>query len=544
MKIRTKLLLGFAVMAAVTLAHGAHGALTVTALNGLVGELYDEAFMAGVGAQGTRASFITLDRAIKQATHVRTPAEFEPAAATVHAADRAFVDDLDVLRERVRDERGRALLAEIERVYKDWKPSWTDRLAATKTRLAAGSGAPEGAVADDQAAGLIEVRLTMLAEHASQLGFGLRGSAQDMGRRALRVTYGVVAAAVAVAAIVWVLLARGIASPLRLLTAQLGSLAAGNLTRRIELRSRDELGQVAAAANQMAESLQDSIGQLTRTATATTDASAQVAMATTALAQGGQEQAASLEETTAALEQVAATVRQNSDSARTASGLAQEARMLAESGGTVTHEAVAAMDEITAASRRMVEIIGAVDDLAFQTNLLALNAAVEAARAGEQGRGFAVVAAEVRSLAQRSAVAAREIKALIKDSADKIQGGASLVTRSGKTLDDIVTSVQRVSTVVGEIAAASQAQAQRVDEVTRATAKIDEVVQDVAAQTEELSGTAEVLASHARALKQLSDRFTVEILPEDDDPSAPAPGVRPARAAAPPETWEPLVPVG
>jgi methyl-accepting chemotaxis protein len=224
-------------------------------------------------------------------------------------------------------------------------------------------------------------------------------------------------------------------------------------------------------------------------------------------ASAAEEQASALEETAASLEELAGTVKQTADNARQANQLAVSSREAAERGGQVVSSAVASMQGITQASRKIVEIITVIDEIAFQTNLLALNAAVEAARAGEQGRGFAVVAAEVRNLAQRSASAAKEIKALIQDTVQKVEGGSELVTRSGQTLSEIVTSVKRVADLIAEIAAATGEQASGIDQVNRAVAQMDQVTQASTAQTERLSATAESLAGQARRLQELVGRF-------------------------------------
>src|ERR1043166_637857 len=233
-------------------------------------------------------------------------------------------------------------------------------------------------------------------------------------------------------------LARSIARPLAETVELLRDIAdgEGDLTKRLTVRSNDEIGELAGWFNTFVDKLTSIIGNVRLTATHVTGASQQLSGATGQLASGTQEQAASLEETAASLEQITATVKQNADNARQASQLAGGSRDAAERGGGVVAAAVASMDEITRASKRIADIITVIDEIAFQTNLLALNAAVEAARAGEQGRGFAVVASEVRNLAQRSAGAAKEIKALIKDSVAKVEEGSQHVNRSGKTLDE------------------------------------------------------------------------------------------------------------
>ena len=190
------------------------------------------------------------------------------------------------------------------------------------------------------------------------------------------------------------------------------------------------------------------------------------------------------------MEEMTATVKQNADNAVHANQLAQAARDQAEQGGGVVERAVAAMGAIDASSKRIADIIGVIDEIAFQTNLLALNAAVEAARAGEQGRGFAVVASEVRSLAQRSATAAKEIKDLIHDSVSKVDEGSRLVSESGRHLGEIVASVKKVSDIVGEIAAASQEQTAGAEQVSRAVLQMDEITQQNAAMVEEASAAA------------------------------------------------------
>jgi methyl-accepting chemotaxis protein len=284
-------------------------------------------------------------------------------------------------------------------------------------------------------------------------------------------------------------------------------MAAGDFTQQAPDLGTDAVGQMAAALNKAIVSVRTTLEGVREVSEQLADASGQLASASEEIATGAQEQASSLEETASTLGQITATVKQNSDSAQQARQLASGSRDVAEKGGQVVGTAVEAMGEINRSSKKIADIITAIDEIAFQTNLLALNAAVEAARAGEQGRGFAVVASEVRNLAQRSATAAKEIKGLIQDSVKKVDAGTELVNRSGATLTEIVTSVKRVTDIVTEIAAASREQTTAIDQVNKAVTQMDSVTQRNASQTEEMSATAQTLTEQAGQLRELVSRF-------------------------------------
>jgi methyl-accepting chemotaxis protein len=305
-------------------------------------------------------------------------------------------------------------------------------------------------------------------------------------------------------------IARIVARPLAEAVKVAQSVAAGDLTSRIEAHTMDETGQLLEALKGMNDSLVQIVSEV-RTGTDTiATASSQIASGNQDLSSRTEEQASSLEQTAASMEELTSTVKQNADNARQANQLAVSASEVAVKGGSVVSQVVDTMGSINASSKKIVDIIGVIDGIAFQTNILALNAAVEAARAGEQGRGFAVVASEVRSLAQRSAAAAKEIKTLIGDSVEKVEEGSKQVAEAGRTMDEIVGSVKRVTDIMGEITAASQEQTSGIEQINQAITQMDQVTQQNAALVEEASAAAQSLQEQASSLVRAVSVFKLD----------------------------------
>ena len=304
-------------------------------------------------------------------------------------------------------------------------------------------------------------------------------------------------------------MARGVFRPLQRTIKQLDTLAAGDLTGKIEVRSNNEIGQMEAAFKRMQDGLIRTVTAVRRGVDEINVGSKEIAAGNTDLSSRTEEQAASLEETAASMQELASTVKQNTENARQANQLAASASEVAVRGGSAVAEVVDTMQAISASSKKISEIVSVIDGIAFQTNILALNAAVEAARAGEQGKGFAVVAGEVRTLAQRSAQAAKEIKQLIEDSVGKVSIGSGQVERAGTTMQEIVASVKRVTDIMGEISAASEEQSTGIDQVNRAVNQMDEVTQQNAALVEEAAAAAGSLEEQAKNLAGAVSAFKI-----------------------------------
>jgi methyl-accepting chemotaxis protein len=306
-----------------------------------------------------------------------------------------------------------------------------------------------------------------------------------------------------------IVLARLISRPIQDAVAFADRVASGDLTSRIEAPTRDETGQLLGALDKMSQGLVQIVSQVRLSSDSIATGASQIDSGNADLSQRTEEQAANLEETAASMEELSATVRQNADTARTAAQLATTATGAAARGGDVVGQVVQTMEDISSSSRRIVDIIGTIDGIAFQTNILALNAAVEAARAGEQGRGFAVVAGEVRTLAQRAADAAKEIKSLITANMERVDSGTRQVAEAGQAMSDLVGQVQRVNDLISEISAATHEQTSGISQVSDAVSQLDQVTQQNAALVEESAAAAGSLSQQARSLVQVVGAFRV-----------------------------------
>ncbi|HEO8482510.1 TPA: MCP four helix bundle domain-containing protein [Stenotrophomonas maltophilia] len=319
------------------------------------------------------------------------------------------------------------------------------------------------------------------------------------------------------------------------LSQLLQSIAAGDLTARMDGQFNGVFARMRDDANTTVAQLTQIVGQIQASASSITLAAGEIASGNSDLSRRTEQQAANLEETAASMEELTSTVRQNAEHARQANQLAIGAHGVASQGGEVVGQVVTTMSAIEASSKKIAEIISVIDGIAFQTNILALNAAVEAARAGEQGRGFAVVASEVRTLAQRSAAAAKEIKGLIDDSVGKVAEGSNLVHQAGSTMGEIVASVQRVTDIMAEISAASQEQSAGIEQVNQTVVQMDETTQQNAALVEEATAAARAMEDQAVQLGEAVARFRLASQGTTAIPARPlaAPVPRQVAAAAP-----------
>ena len=304
-----------------------------------------------------------------------------------------------------------------------------------------------------------------------------------------------------------VVITRSIVVPIQQAVQVASTVAEGDLTARIDVRGADETAQLLQALKHMNEGLVAVVSKVRQSSDSIATGSTQIAAGTVDLSQRTEEQASNLEETAASMEQLTSTVKTNAETAHQASELADAAAKAAANGGAVVQQVIETMDGISQSSKKIADIIGVIDGIAFQTNILALNAAVEAARAGEQGRGFAVVASEVRALAQRSAGAAKEIKLLISDSVEKVDAGSRQVNDAGKSMEEIVSQVQRVNRLIGEISSATSEQTSGINQVGDAVTQLDQVTQQNAALVEESAAAADSLKHQAGQLLEAVSVF-------------------------------------
>jgi methyl-accepting chemotaxis protein len=452
-----------------------------------------------VNATRSAALGMTSDMALTAALNIKIDAtEADTAAAQARFAalettadGRALVSKLGEVRQRYIAQRDAMLKAAA------------DGGSSIAVAIARGQAVTEFQNLSDEFIGAADKLVKYEQQRAVSDGDAIREAVRNTG--AVSMICAVISVLLSVS--MGLMLTRSIVKPVRHAERAAERIASGDLTGECRAEGSDEAAHLVAALGRMQDALRRIVGEIRSSTESIQVASTQVASGNQDLSARTEQTAGTLQQAASSMEELTQTVRHSADSAEQANGLASSASEIATRGGTVVSQVVSTMNEINASSKKIADIIGVIDGIAFQTNILALNAAVEAARAGEQGRGFAVVAGEVRTLAKRSADAAREIKALINASVEKVESGARLVQDAGSTMDEIVSAVQRVSGVISEITTASSEQAGGIQQVSAAVTQVDQMTQQNAALVEESAAAAQSMRDQAGRLARTVEQF-------------------------------------
>ena len=508
MKISTRLILGFGILAILITLMGGISAVKNQAINESLHQLTKDRVPKLIALYEIEGAVNLVARAARNMLLTSDPGEIKKEAARVETARKDIGARLDALAKTVQSDSGKATLGKVTEAraqYLLMLQKFLDLAAAGKN--------------DDAKALLLGDMRNAQASYFAALEAMIKNQDEAMDESAqvaddtvasakLVMGMGVgIALAVAVLMGRWII--RAITHPINHAVQVSRAVAQGDLSMQFEASGTNETAQLLHALKEMQTSLVKVVGTVRQGSEGVATASAEIAQGNNDLSARTEQQASALEETAASMEQLSATVKQNADSARQANQLAMSASTVAIKGGEVVAQVVDTMKGINDASRKISDIISVIDGIAFQTNILALNAAVEAARAGEQGRGFAVVASEVRSLAGRSAEAAKEIKSLINASVERVEHGTNLVDQAGVTMTEVVSSIRRVTDLMGEISAASSEQSAGVSQVGEAVVQMDQVTQQNAALVEEMAAAASSLKSQAQDLVQTVSVFNL-----------------------------------
>ncbi|WP_307729088.1 methyl-accepting chemotaxis protein [Massilia sp. IC2-476] len=539
MKVGTRLIAGFLVLTLLGAIVAAIGIFNMSKMNERTKALYEKELLGISYVKEANINLIYVGRTLRNVMLASSDQQRQAALAKLEADSGLLKSNLDKARALFYTEKGKRVFAQVEADVNEYQTRVAQAVALVKTDALQESRASIdylfGTVAP--AANAADNRMTELSKLKEENAVAAAEDAASLYQSSRTMMLLLVLGSAAVGVGLGVLITRSLTRQLGGEPAYAGDIASriagGDLTVEVALRDGDK-SSMLFAMKRMRDSLAQIVGEVRHGTDAIASASSQIATGNLDLSSRTEEQASSLEETASSMEELTSTVQQNADNARQANGLAATASEVAGRGGMVVSQVVDTMASINDSSKKIVDIIGVIDGIAFQTNILALNAAVEAARAGEQGRGFAVVASEVRTLAQRSAAAAKEIKVLIDDSVSKVDVGAKLVDQAGATMDEIVDSVRRVTDIMGEISSASVEQTSGIEQINMAISQMDQVTQQNASLVEEAAAAAESLQDQAGKLSQLVSVFKLDAQAQARNVTAPAPRASVAtRLAAP-----------
>jgi methyl-accepting chemotaxis protein len=535
MNTRTRLIAGFGLMIALMIGLTVIGMVSVTSLGSSVEELASVRVPKLISAGKSIETLLQTSRQMRNVLILDDEAQIKTELSEIRTNNEVLQDQLEELGKMVEGDTETHLYKAVVAARTAYNPYEANFLRVAEKGDY--STAKDIMLADVREAQLKYVEaISMLIEYGSARSRAEARESQAARDTSRNTMMGFSLLAIVLGTVAGLLITRELMARLggepAYAAEVVSSIAAGDLASSVDVRDGDE-SSLLSNMKRMREDLAGAVGSIRAAAESVRGASREIASGNAELASRTEEQASSLEETSSSMEELASAVKQNTESAKRASELASGASSVAGEGGKVMTEIVQTMGEISASSKKMADIIGVIDGIAFQTNILALNAAVEAARAGEQGRGFAVVAAEVRSLAQRSAAAAKEIKDLIQGSVERVGNGAKLVEGAGKTMEDIVSSAQRVTETVAEIAAASREQLSGIEQVGSAVTQMDQLVQQNSAIVEQSAAAAENMAALAEQLIEAVARFQLDEASQRAAAESLAGGARAARDAMP-----------